>query len=60
MITERKLNAALAKIAHWKAGHSHGKPMSGLSIPAKYYFETKPGHRTKAVRRKIHVPAVGS
>jgi hypothetical protein len=59
MITERKLNAALAKIAHWKAGHSHGKPMSGLSIPATYYFDAKSLQQAKTARRRVHAAAFG-
>jgi hypothetical protein len=57
MITEKKLNSALAKIARWEARHPHGKAMSGLSIPASYYFGTKQGHSDKAVRRKTHARA---
>jgi len=45
MITEQKLRTALAKITRWQAGHPHGRPMSGLSIPAKYYFERKADHK---------------
>jgi len=54
MITERKLGAALAKIDRWQAKHPHGKAMSGLSIPAEYYFAVKAGHKAKTVRHKIH------
>jgi len=45
MITEQKLQTALAKIARWQAGHPRGRPMSGLSVPAKYYFERKAYHK---------------
>jgi hypothetical protein len=47
MITEQKLQTALAKIARWQAVHAHGRPMSGLSIPAKYYFEKKADHKAR-------------
>lgn len=51
-MTERKLTAALAKIDRWKAGKSRGKPMSGLSIPANYYFAAKSRSRPSTGRRK--------
>jgi hypothetical protein len=57
MITEKKLGAALEKIARWEAKHPHGKAMSGLSIPASYYFGAKQGSSDKAVRRKSHARA---
>lgn len=60
MITEIKLSSALAKIARWEARHPHGKPMSGLSIPANYYFGTKPRKRAKPVRRETHSSTVAS
>jgi len=60
MITEKKLNSALAKIARWEAVHSHGKAMSGLSIPASYYFGTKPSRRSKTVRQKTHSRAAAN
>jgi len=60
MITEKKLNSALAKIAQWESAHPHGKAMSGLSIPASYYFGTKPSRRSKAVRQKTHPRAAAN
>jgi len=60
MITERKLSSALAKIARWEASHPHGKAMSGLSIPANYYFGAKPRKRAKPVRRKTHSSTAAS
>ncbi len=38
MMTETKLRKALDKLEHRPAGKSHGRPMSGLSIPADYYL----------------------
>lgn len=52
MITEKKLRTALTKIERWQATHPQGKTMSGLSIPAKYYFGAKLGKKAKAVRHK--------
>jgi hypothetical protein len=52
MITERKLSAALTKIARSQVGHPHGKPMSGLSIPAEYHFEKKSGHKADLIRSR--------
>ena len=37
-VTETKLRAALDKIDHRLSRKTHGRPMSGLSIPAAYYF----------------------
>jgi len=51
MITERKLRAALAKIAHREKAHNGGKPMSGLSIPASYYFRKRKAVATRHSRR---------
>ena len=61
MINEQKLENALAKIARWKAGHPHGKPMSGLSIPAKYYFGGKKGREAvpRHHARRAHAPSTG-
>ncbi len=60
MITERKLQAALAKIARWQAGHPHGRPMSGLSIPARYYFEKKADHKAPKASHGKRAYATGS
>jgi hypothetical protein len=38
MITEQKLRKALTKIERQNGQNGHGKPMSGLSVPAEYYF----------------------
>jgi hypothetical protein len=56
----KKLNSALAEIARWKAKHPRGKAMSGLSIPASYYFGAKPSRRLKAVRQKARSRAAAN
>jgi hypothetical protein len=60
MITEQKLQTALAKIARWQAGHPHGRPMSGLSIPAKYYFERKSDHKAPKTSHAKRAHASGN
>ena len=38
MMTEPKLRAALDKLDQRLSRKAHGRPMSGLSIPAAYYL----------------------
>jgi hypothetical protein len=38
MITETKLRAALDRLGRKQGTKAGGRPMSGLSIPAEYYF----------------------
>jgi hypothetical protein len=56
MITERKLRKALAKIARSEAGQAPGNPMSGLSIPADFYFRTRKPAATRNKRRSRRAP----
>ena len=51
MITEKKLRAALAKIAHREGARKGGKPMSDLSIPASYYFRKRKSAPSRHSRR---------
>lgn len=37
-ITETKLRTALDRLARKQGPKASGQPMSGLSIPAEYYF----------------------
>jgi hypothetical protein len=60
MITEKKLEAALAKIDRWRAKHPHGKAMSGLSVPGEYYFGGKADRKTKTVHYKIRSGAAAT
>jgi hypothetical protein len=55
MITEAKLLVALDKIDHRLSRKTHGRPMSGLSIPADYYFARK--NRTIAALARSKKPA---
>lgn len=50
MMTETKLRKALDKLEHRQKGKSHGRPMSGLSIPADYYL-ARSGRTIAAVVR---------
>jgi hypothetical protein len=50
MMTETKLRKALDKLEHRQNGKAHGRPMSGLSIPADYYL-ARPGRKIAAVAR---------
>jgi hypothetical protein len=58
-MTEQRLQTALAKIDRWQARHPQGKPMSGLSIPAKYYFKSKTGRKARVIhdKKNTHVAA---
>jgi hypothetical protein len=47
MMTETKLRKALDKLEHRPARKAHGRPMSGLSIPADYYL-ARPGRKVAA------------
>lgn len=49
MITESKLRKALDRIAKRRGPKATGRPMSGLSIPAEYYFGRR---RAKPALRK--------
>jgi hypothetical protein len=50
--TETRLRAALDKIDHRLSRKTHGRPMSGLSIPAAYYFAGRKHATAAAVRGK--------
>ena len=52
MMTETRLRAALDKIDHRLSRKTHGRPMSGLSIPAAYYFAGRKHATAAAVRGK--------
>ena len=52
MITEAKLRVALDKIDRRRSGKTRGRPMSGLSIPADYYFNGKSRKKAAVVRAK--------
>ena len=56
MITEQKLRKALTKIERQNAQNGHGKPISGLSVPAAYYFSIsrKRGDTSLSKLRKEH------
>ncbi len=49
MITETKLRTALDRLARKQGAKASGRPMSGLSIPAEYYFG-RPKARTARPR----------
>jgi hypothetical protein len=55
MMTETKLRKALDKLDHRQKGKAHGRPMSGLSIPADYYL-ARPA-RTMATLARGKKPA---
>jgi hypothetical protein len=51
-VTETKLRAALDKIDQRLSRKGHGRPMSGLSIPAAYYLAGRKSTGVAAVRGK--------
>ena len=50
MMTETRLQAALDKIDRRLLRKPPGRPMSGLSIPADYYFPGRKTMKTTVVR----------
>jgi hypothetical protein len=58
MMTETRLRAALDKIDRRLSRKTHGRPMSGLSIPADYYFAGRKNTRAAVARRKKAVRVV--
>lgn len=60
MVTEAKLRTALDKIDRRLSRKTHGRPMSGLSIPADYYFARKNGTMAAVARsKKLARPVAG-
>ena len=56
MVTMQKLRAALAKIDRRRTRAAHGRPMSGLSIPAEYYFGATKARKsvTRQDKKLVH------